>query len=380
MKVLFVTFIPPEKTSGGAIAVRQSLLSLLANGDNEVDYVGPYTSDSIINEVRRKYYFTKDNSIFSRIYQAIIYKACSAYGRSWKQIEKELDWEEYDVVNLERSLNSYIVSSAKRYNKCVMVRFHNVEYDYYDNVYRHGSGIINRIKSRIAFYYEKEIAKRADILIPITEKDSNRIKDLYSVTTNKIFVNPVCVTRVLQDSGKKPKELPDKYYLATGSLWYGPNADGIMWFIDNVWKDLVNNNVINDGYLLVAGGRPNLELKEKIKKSSRVILIDTPKNMDPYFRHAYAYVAPIFNGAGMKVKVAEALSYGLNVYGTKHAFIGYEHAVGTHLINTKEEFYSVLKDNEDRIDSRTIKDDFTKKYSIERSIQFYRELLSKFVK
>lgn len=380
MKILFVTFIPPEKTSGGAIAVRQSLLSLLSNGDNVVDYVGPYTSDPIINEVRGKYYFTKDNSILSRIYQAIIYKACSVYGKSWRQIEKELDWEQYDIVNLERSLNSYIVSSAKRHNKCVMVRFHNVEYDYYYNVYQHSGGMINKIKSYIAFYYEKEIAKHADILIPITEKDSNRIKSLYSVAANKIFVNPVCVTDVLQDSSTKPKELPNKYYLATGSLWYGPNADGIMWFIDNVWNVLINNNVIDDCYLLVAGGKPNLNLKEKIKVSSKVILIDTPETMEPYFRNAYAYVAPIFNGAGMKVKVAEALSYGLNVYGTKHAFIGYEHAKGTHLINTKEEFYSALISDKDMVDSRTIQDDFRKKYSMEQSIRFYKKLLSKSVK
>lgn len=380
MKILFVTFIPPEKTSGGAIAVRQSLLSLLSNGDNVVDYVGPYASDPIINEVRGKYYFTKDNSILSRIYQAIIYKACSVYGKSWRQIEKELDWEQYDIVNLERSLNSYIVSSAKRHNKCVMVRFHNVEYDYYYNVYQHSGGMINKIKSYIAFYYEKEIAKHADILIPITEKDSNRIKSLYSVAANKIFVNPVCVTDVLQDSSTKPKELPNKYYLATGSLWYGPNADGIMWFIDNVWNVLINNNVIDDCYLLVAGGKPNLNLKEKIKVSSKVILIDTPETMEPYFRNAYAYVAPIFNGAGMKVKVAEALSYGLNVYGTKHAFIGYEHAKGTHLINTKEEFYSALISDKDMVDSRTIQDDFRKKYSMEQSIRFYKKLLSKSVK
>ena len=376
MKILFVTFIPPEKTSGGAIAVRQSLLSLLSNGDNVVDYVGPCTSDPIINEVREKYYFTKDNSILSRIYQAIIYKACSVYGRSWRHIEKELDWEQYDIVNLERSLNSYIVSSAKRHNKYVMVRFHNVEYDYYYNVYQHSGGLISKIKSYIAFYYEKEIAKHADILIPITEKDSNRIKSLYSVAANKIFVNPVCVTDVLQDSSIKTKELPNKYYLATGSLWYGPNADGIMWFIDNVWNVLINNNAMDDCYLLVAGGKPNLNLKEKIKVSSKVILVDTPKTMDPYFRNAYAYIAPIFNGAGMKVKDAEALSYGLNVYGTKHAFIGYEHAKGTHLINTKEEFYSALISDKDMIDSRTIQDDFKKKYSMEQSIHFYRELLS----
>ena len=53
-------------------------------------------------------------------------------------------------------------------------------------------------------------------------------------------------------------------------------------------------------------------------------IIDTPPMMEPYFREADLYIAPVFDGAGMKVKVAEAMSYGLPVIGTEHAFIGYD--------------------------------------------------------
>jgi len=376
MNILFITFIPPERTSGGAIGVRQSLLSLLSKGENNVDYVGPYTSDSILDKCRKTYYYRKDNSIISRLYHAVRYKACSVYAKSWKSIEKELDWAQYDVVNLERSLNSYIIASAKKNNKYVIVRFHNVEYDYYANIYRHNGGIINKIKSDIAFYYEKNIAKYADAIIPITEKDAQRIGELYPVANDKMFINPVCVAPTESDSSSLITDLPSKYYLATGSLWYGPNADGIIWFIDNVWKDVINNKIMSDIYLIVAGGRPNQKLKEKVNASVRVMLVDTPDDIDPYFRNAHAYIAPIFNGAGMKVKVAEALSYGLNVYGTKHAFIGYEHAKGIHLMNTKEEFYSALVNEVFFDDQKMIKDDFEEKYSINHSIKFYHNLLS----
>lgn len=375
MNILFITFIPPEKTSGGAIGVRQSLLSLIAKGDNVVDYVGPYTSDPILDKCRKKYYYTKDTSVLSRLYQAVRYKACSVYAKSWKSIESKLDWNQYDIVDLERSLNSYIVSSAKEHNKCVIVRFHNVEFDYYDNIYRHSGGIINKIKSYIAFYYEKNIMKYADAIISITKKDAQRISELYPAPQNKIFVNPVCVPSVESEASSKIADLPSKYYLTTGSLWYGPNADGIIWFIDNVWKEIVNSETMDDSYLIVAGGRPNQELKEKINTSVRVRLVDTPDDMDPYFRNAHAYIAPIFNGAGMKVKIAEALSYGLNVYGTKHAFIGYEHAEGIHCMNSKEDFCSALANEVFWTDSKRIKDDFEERYSINHSIRFYHDLL-----
>ena len=63
-----------------------------------------------------------------------------------------------------------------------------------------------------------------------------------------------------------------------------------------------------------------------IANAERCTLVDSPEDMAPYFRGASLYLAPIFSGAGMKVKVAEALSYGLQVVGTRHAFIGYNEA------------------------------------------------------
>ena len=75
--------------------------------------------------------------------------------------------------------------------------------------------------------------------------------------------------------------------------------------------------------MVVAGKRPTAELKRMIANAERCTLVDSPEDMAPYFRGASLYLAPIFSGAGMKVKVAEALSYGLQVVGT---FIGYNEA------------------------------------------------------
>lgn len=60
--------------------------------------------------------------------------------------------------------------------------------------------------------------------------------------------------------------------------------------------------------------------------------------MDPYFNNAELYIAPIFDGAGMKVKVAEALSYALPVVGTSHAFEGYaiQNGSNSYIVDTIE--------------------------------------------
>ena len=56
-------------------------------------------------------------------------------------------------------------------------------------------------------------------------------------------------------------------------------------------------------------------------------------------------IAPIFDGSGMKTKVAEALMYGKRIIGTREAFSGYEdiaEEVGW-VCNTKEEFVAALR-------------------------------------
>lgn len=133
--------------------------------------------------------------------------------------------------------------------------------------------------------------------------------------------------------------LPKPYILATGSLYYGPNANGIKWFIEKVWKEFNVRGMLPEYSLIVAGRNPGNDLKKLAEETARVKLIDSPKEMSPFFLNADMYVAPVFEGAGMKVKVAEALSYGLTVVGSHHALIGYEEAEPFITeANTAEEF------------------------------------------
>jgi glycosyltransferase involved in cell wall biosynthesis len=66
--------------------------------------------------------------------------------------------------------------------------------------------------------------------------------------------------------------------------------------------------------------------------------------MAPYLEMADIAIAPIFDGAGMKVKVAEALSYQLPVMGTPHAFVGYkiQDGVNSYIAETAESFIKKL--------------------------------------
>jgi glycosyltransferase involved in cell wall biosynthesis len=104
--------------------------------------------------------------------------------------------------------------------------------------------------------------------------------------------------------------------------------DGIVWFIENVWKYLSRSS--NQFNLWIAGSKAPHKLKRLISKYKGITLYEDIDDMSVLFAKAGVYIAPIFWGAGVKVKICEALSYGLPIILTEHANIGYE------LINKEE--------------------------------------------
>ena len=106
--------------------------------------------------------------------------------------------------------------------------------------------------------------------------------------------------------------------------------------------------------------------------------------MEVYFRKADIYIATVFDGAGMKVKVAEALSYGLPVIGTPHSFIGYEEIqCGKYISNSKEEFVKNIEIAVQRVseeEQKQIVEEFNNFLSMDTSINRYKEYIKNLLK
>jgi len=81
------------------------------------------------------------------------------------------------------------------------------------------------------------------------------------------------------------------------------NNIGAKWFFDKVYPLL--SNAIN---IVVVGN-----VTRTIKNYSNVTKIDFTENLDTYYANSKIVICPIFTGTGLKIKVIEALSYGLPV-------------------------------------------------------------------
>lgn len=376
MKLLQITPEPPSLMSGGGIVIKQTLLSLVEN-NYSVDYIGPEIEDNSLAELYdTTYYLSPSNNIFLRILDTLFMNTNRRY-RSWLKLC--IDFSAYDAIVMDFTKLHYILKRIG--NTPLFVRVHNVEYDYSQNNYRHHRNLFNLIDACFSRPREQLIVKRADHLIALTEKDKNRLCQLYHIPSEKIAVIPVCIHQKtthlppLDTQNHAPHPLR---MLITGSLWYGSNYEGILWFIKNIYSRLLIPKE-----LCIAGAHPTPEFLEFVKKMPSITIVNTPENMEPYFYNAELYIAPIFDGAGMKVKVAEALSYALPVVGTSHAFEGYaiQNGSNSYIVDTIDDFeksildYYHLDENQRynmRLSSLQL---FQSRYSLKRSADLFKKLI-----
>ena len=311
MKVLQITPEAPDFKSGGTIGVLQSLLMLKQSGCC-VDYIGPEIPNKSIASKYSKLTFLKKSSGFFELLFTFLSGQTNKRYMAWKRLI--YDFSDYDLVYLDFTKQDYVIKRVFKTGIPVVVRVHNIEYDYSKNDYRTSKTLKTFFVYLSSKKKERFVLKKSNEIIALTDVDKQRILNLYGLDKN-INVIPVCLDANNKMIYSTQNECTN--ILINGSLWYGPNLDGINWFLKSVYPFIKCNNK-----LIIAGSNPPPELIDSCEKLG-VEIVPNPKTMDSYLEWADIVVAPIFSGAGMKVKIAEALSYGKIVITTKHGSIGY---------------------------------------------------------
>ncbi len=343
MRILYFTFLEPSEKFGGGIGILKSLSALCQFAD--VCYVGPLFNQEEIIKYNIKLYdctfIEIKKTYIKRVYNYIIHRSASGFYDSWKNaVEGKISKEKYDFVYLERSLQGFAAKWSKKNNIPLILMTHNVEYDYFYMLMEKSISLSKYFSFRNARLNERICLQCADKVISLTEYDKKRFMKIYKVSQKKISIIPVCINGI---SVKNVYKNNKPYILLTGSLWFGANSDGAVWFLRYVWTELEEE--IGELFdLIIAGSNPSRLIYDTVKELRHVRIIENPISMDLYYAGASIFVAPIFYGSGMKVKIAEALSCGLEVVSTSHALTGYEKVKEyIHCADSKEDFKSAIK-------------------------------------
>jgi glycosyltransferase involved in cell wall biosynthesis len=237
------------------------------------------------------------------------------------------------VAALKRRLTNVEVTSF----------FHNVEARFF-----WGALVNTKTKRALAvlianFLAERKAARLSDKRICLSERDSQLLKKLYG--KGATHISPLALNDTLPSAYIAPP--PDAaetkpFALFVGGNFYA-NRDGIAWFVQQVAPR------VDIKVCVVGKGMENM--REHLEIPGRVEFIGPVDSLAEWYRRARFVIAPIFDGSGMKTKVAEALMYGKKIVGTPEAFSGYEDVLpqAGWMCETKDDFVSAIAQAQETI-------------------------------
>jgi glycosyltransferase involved in cell wall biosynthesis len=195
----------------------------------------------------------------------------------------------------------------------VITFFHNVESKFFLDAFKQARTIHALAVLIVNYKAEKKSVRFSDKIICLSERDSLLIKLLFGRSATHI--SPMALRDNLQANCRLERNPPqEKYALFVGGLFYA-NQVGIGWFIK-----FVVNRIDIKVYIV---GKGFEDLKATLDLPGKVEVVGSVDDLSDWYLNSHFVIAPIFDGSGMKTKVAEALMYGKKVIGTPEAFSGY---------------------------------------------------------
>ncbi|MEO9098783.1 MAG: glycosyltransferase [Ginsengibacter sp.] len=209
--------------------------------------------------------------------------------------------DNYPVL-LEGIHCTYYLYNGQLRNRKVLVRLHNVEYEYYDQLANSAKNIYKKtyykLESRLLKKYEKSIAAKAKLLA-VNEKDKHTYQEIFlakDIEFLPVFL-PFKVVKSKQGNGH--------FCLYHGNLSVSENERAVLWLLKNVSSQ-------SEMKFIIAGKNPAAFLKNKILENKNVELKENPsqEEMEDLINNAHVHLLPSFNSTGIKIKLLNALFNG----------------------------------------------------------------------
>jgi glycosyltransferase involved in cell wall biosynthesis len=179
-----------------------------------------------------------------------------------------------------------------------------------------------RIKS-----YEGWVVREYDHTLAVTEPDRQALLAACDATRGYDPQRPPAITVVpitVDAAELTPVPASDESanILTLGTLHYPPNADGIRWFVEEVFPLVRQNRAAT---LTIVGKNPPAELREAAGRHPEAIeLTGYAPRLEPYLARAALMVVPVRAGGGMRVRILEAFARGKPVVTTTVGLEGIE--------------------------------------------------------
>ena len=363
-KILFITAFIPSRISAGENYSRQIINKLAEqykidlicfNSNNINNYLIENDNVNLI-KVFNQNIFRKLFNWFQKPFIFPVFNIRYNFIRG-KVVDNIISKNQYDYVFLDYSQCFYFGKSIKL-NKVlishdILTQRYSRQYNFLTKWVKHSEGIALGQVNATVFTF--------------SEKDRVLLKDNFNVDS---FVTSFFLEENIIKS--KPATVED-YFVFFARWGRNDNINGLKWFVTNVLPKISSNIKFK-----IIGIELENSYIDILKKYKNVEILGFVENPYPIISNAKAVIAPLFSGAGVKVKVIDSLACGTPVLGTNISFEGISPIFNDFLFRcddssqfiTKIENFNISKE-----DKLNFKDFFLKNYQMNSIIDFINNKL-----
>lgn len=307
MKVLFITAFPPNRMTAGQNYTKNLLEDLANLNDIELVYFD-YAKHNIeiqnLNTKRKRLNIVK--KVFNCLKLPFVHPFFSARFSFRLMFYILKNKKKFDLIYLDFS-QVFIYSLFIKKEKTILMS-HDVIYQKYSRRKKK----IDLMFGRCIKFWEKKLLKKAGKVLVFSDKDVKLIHKYFDLKAYRV---DFYMDKYIEEINHHKIEI-NKNFCFYGAWNRKENLEGLIWFIQSVIPKVPHANFI------IIGGSMSEEIKLMFKNYTNIKYIGFVDNPYEIIAASQALIAPVFNGAGVKVKVLESLCCGTAVLGTQVAFEG----------------------------------------------------------
>lgn len=373
-KILYISMSLDGASYGGNIVSRANLNAIKKHGNvkvTEVALVRKYTGVY-------DYELQSDSSKIKIAANNLRGFAGRLNCRVMSKIKSIIREDNPDILYLDSSLLGGIARWCKLNFKHVTVItfFHNIETDFELQRLKTGSVLFlpSLFSSVIA---ERKAVKYSDTLITLHQTDANRLLRLYGRKSD--FNIPVCIEDELVDeiACRNESDLHKKNeafcvgFIGTAFYANIKAAEFISHKIAAAFSDKPEVKFI------IAGN--GFEKYASTLERNNLKVYGYIDSLEQFYSDIDVIISPIFYGAGMKVKIAEALKYNKKIVASSFSLIGYEELSNSEEVMTCNGLDEFIASIEKMIITRgkcsNSREYFLRNYSSNACIEYFKKIL-----
>lgn len=249
-------------------------------------------------------------------------------GENWElrsKVHRELASAPYDVVLTEFPHMAFFDLPP---GPLKVLDSHNIEHDNFRRMAEKSESRLERFiyrnETRKFFREEVDAFRRQDLLLFTSERDRRMAHEDAPAIPSTVVPNGVdCAYFTPADSAQEPCSM-----VFTGIMGYVPNADGVAWFLDEIFPRILSREP--RAKVTIVGSGPGREMLKRA--SDNVRITGYVPDVRPYVHAAQVTIVPLRMGGGTRLKILESMAMRSPVVSTSIGAEGIELEPGRHAL------------------------------------------------